>query len=110
MILRAAELAGVLLMVAAGGAALAGDPAFLGDWARGDGRTHRSEVRRSRVRRRGAEFRGSTKRALIAAGRKRRQRKAPDWGLRILSPCAPCECVVPVEEGSTRIDVDESGS
>ncbi len=27
-----------------------------------------------------------------------------------VSPCAPCEYVVPVEEGSTRIDVDESGS
>jgi uncharacterized protein (DUF2147 family) len=40
MILRAAELAGVVLMVGAGGAAFAGDPTFLGDWARGDGKTH----------------------------------------------------------------------
>ena len=40
MILWAAELAGVLLMVGAGSAALASDPPFLGDWARGDGKTH----------------------------------------------------------------------
>jgi len=40
MILRAAELAGVLMMVGAGGAALAGDPTFLGDRARRDGKTH----------------------------------------------------------------------
>ena len=39
MILRAAALAGVLLMVGAGSAALASDPSFLGDWARGDGKT-----------------------------------------------------------------------
>ena len=38
MILRAAELAGALLMVGAS-AALAGDPTFLGDWARDDGKT-----------------------------------------------------------------------
>jgi len=36
VILRAAELAGVLLMVGAGGAALTGDPTFLGDWPRRD--------------------------------------------------------------------------
>jgi uncharacterized protein (DUF2147 family) len=40
MILRAAELTGVLLMIGAGSAALASSPAFLGNWARGDGKTH----------------------------------------------------------------------
>ncbi len=40
MILRAAELAGVLLMVGAGSAAYASDPPFLGEWARGDGKTY----------------------------------------------------------------------
>jgi uncharacterized protein (DUF2147 family) len=40
MILRAAELTGALLMVGAGSAALASSPAFLGNWARSDGKTH----------------------------------------------------------------------
>jgi uncharacterized protein (DUF2147 family) len=52
MISRAAVLAGVFLIVGAGGAALARDPAFLGNWARGDGKT------RIRVERCGAEFCG----------------------------------------------------
>jgi uncharacterized protein (DUF2147 family) len=33
-------LAGVLLTIGAGSAAFASDPPFLGDWARGDGKTH----------------------------------------------------------------------
>ena len=40
MILRAAELTGVLLMLGAGSAAVASSPAFLGNLARGDGKTH----------------------------------------------------------------------
>jgi hypothetical protein len=39
MIIRAAGLAGVLLIGAAS-AAFASDPPFLGNWARGDGKTH----------------------------------------------------------------------
>jgi uncharacterized protein (DUF2147 family) len=52
MILKAGVLAGVFLIVGAGSAALARDPAFLGNWARGDGKT------RIRVERCGAEFCG----------------------------------------------------
>ena len=40
MILRAVGWAGVLLVVGAESAAFASDPPFLGDWARGDGKTH----------------------------------------------------------------------
>jgi uncharacterized protein (DUF2147 family) len=40
MILRAAGLTAVLLMVGAGSTALASAPSFLGNWARGDGKTH----------------------------------------------------------------------
>ncbi|HEY1453598.1 MAG TPA: DUF2147 domain-containing protein [Roseiarcus sp.] len=51
MILRAGVLAGVLVVLASGSAALAG-PAFLGNWARSDGKTH------IRVQPCGAEFCG----------------------------------------------------
>jgi uncharacterized protein (DUF2147 family) len=51
MIHRAGVFAGVLAVLASGGAALAG-PAFLGNWARGDGKTH------IRVEPCGAEFCG----------------------------------------------------
>jgi uncharacterized protein (DUF2147 family) len=51
MIYRAGVFAGVLVVLASGGAALAG-PAFLGNWARGDGKTH------IRVEPCGAEFCG----------------------------------------------------
>src|SRR5271168_3970380 len=44
MILRTVGLAGTLI-VGAGSAALASDPPFLGDWARGDGKTHIRVVR-----------------------------------------------------------------
>jgi uncharacterized protein (DUF2147 family) len=40
MIRGVPELAGVLLMLGAASAALASNPAFLGNWARGDGKTH----------------------------------------------------------------------
>jgi uncharacterized protein (DUF2147 family) len=40
MILRAAGLAGVLLMVGAESSAFANDPSFFGEWARGDGKAH----------------------------------------------------------------------
>jgi hypothetical protein len=40
MILRAVELAGVLLMVGAESSAFANDPSFFGEWARGDGKAH----------------------------------------------------------------------
>lgn len=40
MNLRAVGWAGVLLIVGAESAAFASDPPFLGDWARGDGKTH----------------------------------------------------------------------
>jgi uncharacterized protein (DUF2147 family) len=40
MILRVGELAGVLLMLGAEGAAFAGEPPYVGHWARGDGKTH----------------------------------------------------------------------
>ncbi len=40
MIRRVAELAGVLLMLGAASAAPASDPSYLGNWARGDGKTH----------------------------------------------------------------------
>jgi len=52
MICKVAVLAGVLLIVGAGAAALAGDPPFLGNWARGDGKT------RMRVERCGAKLCG----------------------------------------------------
>ena len=39
MLRRGAAL-GLLLMVGAGSAALAAEPPFLGNWARGDGKTH----------------------------------------------------------------------
>jgi len=40
MIRRVTALAGVLLMLGAESAASAGDLAFFGNWARGDGKTH----------------------------------------------------------------------
>ena len=40
MNLREVGWAGVLLIVGADSAAFASDPPFLGDWARGDGKTH----------------------------------------------------------------------
>jgi uncharacterized protein (DUF2147 family) len=51
MIHRAGALVGVLITLVSGGAALAG-PAFLGNWARADGKTH------IRVEPCGAEFCG----------------------------------------------------
>lgn len=50
MISKAAVLAGVFLIVGAGSVALARDPPFLGNWARGDGKT------RIRVEHCGAAF------------------------------------------------------
>ena len=52
MIRRAAVLAGALAALASASAATAGGPAFLGNWARGDGKT------RIRVEPCGAEFCG----------------------------------------------------
>ena len=40
MIRGVTELAGVLLMLGAASAASASDPSYLGNWARGDGKTH----------------------------------------------------------------------
>ena len=40
MIRRVAGLAGVLLMLGAESAAAASGPSYLGNWARGDGKTH----------------------------------------------------------------------
>ena len=40
MIPRGARLAGLLLILGAASAASASDPSYLGNWARGDGKTH----------------------------------------------------------------------
>jgi uncharacterized protein (DUF2147 family) len=46
MILKTVGLAGLMLMMGgAGSVAFASDPPFLGDWARGDGKTHIRVVR-----------------------------------------------------------------
>jgi uncharacterized protein (DUF2147 family) len=45
MNLRAVGLAALLFSTGAGSPAFASDPAFLGDWARGDGKTHIRVVR-----------------------------------------------------------------
>jgi uncharacterized protein (DUF2147 family) len=45
MTLKAAGLSGILLIAGAQSAAFASDPPFLGDWARGDGKTHIRVVR-----------------------------------------------------------------